>query len=79
MQAIRKIINSDKIKGIIEMPEHFKNQMVEVIILPTDETDADYSYSHIIEELEISEQQITQSKVQNPGDVITKAREKYDL
>ncbi len=34
MQVIRKIINSNKIKDIIDVPADFKNKMVEVIVMP---------------------------------------------
>lgn len=37
MQAIRKIINSDKIKGIIEIPNELKHRMVEISIKPVSE------------------------------------------
>ncbi len=34
MQVIRKIINSNKIKDVIDVPDDFNNKMVEVIVMP---------------------------------------------
>ncbi len=34
MEFIREIINTDKLEGIIFIPESFKNKTVEVLILP---------------------------------------------
>lgn len=34
MLGIRKIINSDKLKTVIDIPDELKDQKVEVIVLP---------------------------------------------
>lgn len=34
MLGIRKIINSDKLKRVIDIPEELKDQKVELIVLP---------------------------------------------
>ena len=35
MEAIRKIVDADKLSAIVELPNSMKNKKVEVIILPT--------------------------------------------
>lgn len=34
MEAIKKIINSNLLEGIIDLPENFKNHKLEIIIFP---------------------------------------------
>ena len=37
MEAVRKIIDSDSLEGIISLPKIFKNRKVEVIVFLTDD------------------------------------------
>ena len=37
MEAIRKILDAERILPIIDLPDHMRNRQVEVIILPVDE------------------------------------------
>ena len=41
MQAIRQIIETKKLKSIIDIPDDFSSEMVEIIILPVLPADAE--------------------------------------
>lgn len=40
MEVIRKYINASSLLSIMKLPENFKNQKLEVIILPTEEKES---------------------------------------
>ena len=37
MEVVRKYVNASSLMTIMKLPENFKNQKLEVIILPTEE------------------------------------------
>jgi thiamine pyrophosphate-dependent acetolactate synthase large subunit-like protein len=37
MEAIRKIVNGDRLAAVVDIPKSFQNKQVELIILPVDE------------------------------------------
>ena len=45
MDFVRKVVNSNVLADIIEIPEHLKNKKVEIIILPYDNVDNEDNFS----------------------------------
>ncbi len=40
MEVIRRFIDADSLMSIMALPESFRNQKLEIIVLPTDEQDS---------------------------------------